>query len=298
MCAVMTVHSDDIEEITACVVECKRIGIDVLPPDINKSMPKFSLEDIDGSSKKAIRYGLSAIKGIGIAPAEEILKYRPFTSFDDYMAKIHDPTIKRFTDEGKKINCPLSKRNEPVLIYAGCFDDLNENRHKLINRYHEIRKDKDWVPLKDNYNRKLRLEYEKQHMGVYVSDHPLKNYPFVRWSEVEDGDTIELGGIIRKIDIISKNGKDYATGTLETLEDKRRFIVGGRVINKVRNKLKKDLRVVLVGIKNGQFDNINVSNIRLVVVNSKKQLEDIPDTVEIDPSLFTVDLPSGGENNG
>ena len=161
-----------------------------------------------------------------------------------------------------------------------------------MNLYFDHRKDKAIRLDEKKYDRKMKLEYEKEHMGIYVSDHPLKNYPFVRWSDVDDGDTIEIGGIIKKIEIKpDKRGNLYATGTVETLEDKRRFIVQDRVFNAYQRRLVKDLRVVLVGQKNDEFNNIRVKQIKLVVYNKAAAIAE--EVVEIDPSMFGGDSFEG-----
>lgn len=274
MCAVMTVYSDNIDEIIECIVECKKMCIEVLPPNINDSEVGFGVK-IMPTGKKAIVYGLSAIKGIGAQAAEEVIRHRPYTSFLDYMTRVHDTSNNKLKANGKKETCPLSKRNEPVLIKAGCFDTINDNRNAVLNEYMTLRKEKDWIPLDPNkYDRQLKLELEKELLGMYISDHPLKSYPFTRWNEVWDGDEIIIGGIISKFEIVTKNNNKYCTGTLETLEDKRRFIIGSRTLAKLESKLKKNTKLVIYGTKNEQWSNINVTNIKTIVHVTKPQQQD------------------------
>ena len=288
MAAVMTVHCNNQDEIIESIVECKKLGIDILPPDINKSKEGFTVEVLpDGG--KAIRYGLMAIKGIGEAPASEIVAHQPYASFDDYMNKVHDPSIVRIKADGTKMTNPLNKRNEPTLILAGCFDELEPNRHKLINQYYAIRKDKDVQQMDEKaFDRKLKLEYEKEYMGMYISDHPLKNYPFTRWAEVDDGDLIQLGGIIRKLEPkTSRFGGEFCTGTIETLEDKRRFIMYDKVYTAYKDRLKVGARVVIEGVKNEEYSNINVKRI-LFAIPRKKLMK--PTEPEEDFSVTEEDL--------
>jgi DNA polymerase-3 subunit alpha len=292
MAAVMTVYHSNIDKVIECIVECKKMGIDIYPPSVNHSKPGFSIEKTpDG--KSAIRYGLTAIKGVGISAAETLQQHRPYTSVKDFYDKIHNSKLKFFKEDGSKMNNPLSRRNEKVLIEAGAFDELEENRFKSLNEYMALRKDKKHqILMESSFDRKTKLSYEKEHIGTYISDHPLKNYPFMRWNDWEDGDKAELGGIIRKVEIKkNKKGNTFCTGTLETLEDKRRFIIHDKAYEKNKNKIKKDERVIMIGRKNSDYNNINVSEVKLPrFMRTKHQAPE--ENVEVDIELF------GGETIG
>jgi DNA polymerase-3 subunit alpha len=92
MCALLTAESGDIEKITAAISECRRMGVNILPPDINESHVGFTIVDDKKSlNQKAIRFGLSAIKNVGKAAIEAILEARKagsFTSLPDFFSRV------------------------------------------------------------------------------------------------------------------------------------------------------------------------------------------------------------------
>jgi len=284
MCAALTVRYDKPDIVLQCLIECKKMNIKVLPPDINKSKAIFSIEILEDGSK-AIRYGLTAIKGVGINAAEEVVRLQPYLSIDDFMSRIHPPVIKpkkpkklkgeviaitEIEDEviPIKVKSQLSKRNEPVLINSGCFNSIEINRYKLINDYMSIRKEKNYTPLiEDKYTKDIGLEYEKEYIGTYISDHPLKDYAFIRWEDWSNGDEEEIGAIIREIEVkTDKNGNDYAKLTLETLENKRQAMVFSNAYRKNKNRIIKDLHVVIKGTKkvSEHWENININEITVI----------------------------------
>ncbi|QJC38562.1 DNA polymerase III subunit alpha [Enterobacteriaceae endosymbiont of Donacia fulgens] len=189
MAAVLTSEMDNINKIIYLINECKNLKINILPPNINKSLYKFHV-DKNGN----IIYGLGAIKGIGQQQAFNILKARKkhgyFKSIFDFFTKINF----------KKIN----KRIIEVLILSGSLDDFNFNRGllinnlekitKIINKYLEEKKTgqidlfnkKNQILLQDNkyidnninlfWTKKDILIKEKNILGCYLTGHPLKKY--------------------------------------------------------------------------------------------------------------------------
>ncbi len=231
MCAVMSLDMTNVDKLLFYKEECKKMGFSVLPPDINKSLVEFAVE---GNN---IRYALAAIKSVGAANMEAIVKEREangnFKDISDFIHRI----------DAKQIN----RRQLEQLIKAGAFDCLDKNRGRLfanidtiishINSATELKNsaqnslfgveelqskvnlaDKpDWPELE-----KLRLESEA--IGFYLSAHPLDSYQkgmerlgVKKYVDVMQG--LRVGDVIRSKlagcvnsfqKRISKNGNKYA----------------------------------------------------------------------------------------
>ncbi|MBN1169078.1 DNA polymerase III subunit alpha [Candidatus Woesebacteria bacterium] len=128
MCALLTAESNDTDKISAAVHECKRMGIVVLPPDINESLTGFAIvSHNDENFGKAIRFGLGAIKNVGKAAIEAIISDRKenrFVSFTDFLKRV----------DGRKVN----KRVLESLVKVGAFDKFG-NRASLLESMDDIR---------------------------------------------------------------------------------------------------------------------------------------------------------------
>ncbi|MRI58378.1 MAG: DNA polymerase III subunit alpha [Epsilonproteobacteria bacterium] len=185
MAALLTSEQDNTDKIVKYVDEVKRLGIKLLPPDINLSSLEFSASTIDGED--VILFGLGAIKGVGRAAVESILEARSdgkFKSLDDFLQRI-DPN---------KVN----KKVLESLIKSGAMDSFGYTRRtlllnieRLVEASHEVARAKKMaenslfgdaeelidikVELEDKgeYDIKQILEFEKETLGFYVSGHPL-----------------------------------------------------------------------------------------------------------------------------
>ncbi|MGB6838659.1 MAG: DNA polymerase III subunit alpha, partial [Microgenomates group bacterium] len=128
MCALLTAESNDPDKISAAVHECRRMGVKVLPPDINESEVGFKItDDKDSLTRKAIRFGLSAIKNVGKAAIEAILDARSegeFLSFADFLSRV----------DSRRVN----KRVLESLIKVGAMGEYGK-RAALLSSIDEIR---------------------------------------------------------------------------------------------------------------------------------------------------------------
>ncbi|MFC1963120.1 DNA polymerase III subunit alpha [Chloroflexota bacterium] len=188
MSALLTIRMEQQESVTTAIAECQRLGIKVLPPDINHSRDTFTIEQ-DASGLPAIRFGLAAIKNVGVAGVKTIIAAReegnPFNSIEDFCRRADLKS--------------LNKRMLESLIKVGALDSLGERGSLLagIDRImslaqHEQRLKENgqttmfdlWghsvdVPLPGIELPKVeiisteKLAWEKELLGVYFSDHPL-----------------------------------------------------------------------------------------------------------------------------
>ena len=219
MTALMIHDIHNVDKLRLFVRESRRMGIAILPPDINASNALFSVENGD-----SIRYGLSALKGVGTAVMEKLVENRmhqgPFRSVSD--------CIQRTSPLG------LNKKNLESLMAAGAFDQLHpgqraslwasvevllrgasavENSNLLFPMEHTTLKD---VPPWSMYE---ALDYERQAIGFYLTAHPLEDYPSQSFvlSEcinedrvAEQGTFPMMGMVLEMNEKISKTGKKYA----------------------------------------------------------------------------------------
>ena len=261
--------------------ECKRLGIEILPPDVNESRDKFTVEN------GKIRFGLAAVKNVGSNVISEIVEVREkkgkFTSFSDFCTKV-DQSV-------------LNKRQIESLIKCGAFDSLNIYRSQLMKIYERtidsivsqkkrniegqfslfddaISQDlnmssKEEIPNIPEYNEKMLLTMEKEMVGVYLSGHPLSEYEkelekiattntseimelkesHENNSKIQDGSRIVLGGIIvKKQNKITKNNNMMAFITLEDLYGAVEGIVFPKIYESYKDVLYEDNIVVVEGI--------------------------------------------------
>ncbi|MEA2097908.1 MAG: DNA polymerase III subunit alpha, partial [Patescibacteria group bacterium] len=190
MASLLTADQENIDRVAIEVDECRQMGIEVLPPDVNKSFINFGV--INENKKEEIRFGLSAIKNVGHNIVETIVKERKengeYESIEDFVLRV----------ESRDLN----KKSMESLIKTGAFDSMEErskllaNMERILNfaKEHQQAKNNGQVSLfgdlgssEDNINKlqltnaklidkKERMAWEKELLGLYVSDHPLKEY--------------------------------------------------------------------------------------------------------------------------
>jgi len=248
MAALLTSERNDIDRISVLIGECRKTGLEVLPPDINESFTYFSVVP----KKNQIRFGLSAIKNVGSGIVEAIVEERKtkgnFTSIDDFISRINTKD--------------LNKKSLESLIKAGTFDKLAERNQLLFNIEKLLESSREIQKIKTNgqqglfdgmeFNNKIRLAsaepatekeklaWEKELLGLFISSHPLKNFQkilekkAVAISKIRDYNPkkiIKIGGIISSIKkIITRNGKPMLFLNLEDLSDRIEVIVFPRII--------------------------------------------------------------------
>lgn len=231
MAALMTSDYDDIDRLAIEITECKHVGIDVLPPDINESFNEFAV--VPG--KKQIRFGLRAIKNVGSNAVDEILRAREqqgkFTSIEDFLVHVNTRVVNRKSMES--------------LIKAGAFDKFGE-RHILLGNIdvmmafaNKLQKDalsgqtdlfggaspevKATLALSDAvaaYTQHEQLVWERELLGLYLSQHPLAAFetllaeqtiPLQTLKPEHDGKNVQIGGAISSVrEITTKNGQKMA----------------------------------------------------------------------------------------
>lgn len=273
MAAQLTSEAGDKDKEIANLNEAKRMGIKILPPDINLSVVGYVMdewEDDEGEVHPAIRMGMKTIAGVGDGVIEEIINERKtngaYASFSDFINRV----------SGKTVN----KNKVDSLIRAGCFDFAEPNRYKLLNHYYfNIRGDKEYngtpemyflnkkskdknIKPKTNeypvhnpldYTDEVKLNLEKEFVHIFVSGHPLEDLPYKPWSSVHDGEDVELGGRIEGLrKIKTKKGDPMAFLKLETQAETIDVTIFPRQYEKFEDRLFKGNNVIIKGTKQVQ----------------------------------------------
>lgn len=228
MTALLTIFGSDLERATKYIADAKRMGIRILPPDVNSSELGFTIED------KNIRYGLGGVKGLGEAAIRNIMEARPFSSLEDLISRVP-----------KK---QLNKRAIKVLALCGALDGLSEseNRMETLQTLYHIRGDKDDILDEIKlFTNKAKLETEKELLGVFVSGHPLENHAKpVEWDLIADFEPFETAGFVNSFrEITTKRGEKMATIEIEALEGPQKLVVFPSIWEGVRGDVQKDLIV-------------------------------------------------------
>ena len=277
MAALMTSCIENPGKVAEYILNCRQMGIQILPPDINKSEGFFSVEG------RCIRYALSAIKGIGKPVMEAISAERkengPYVSLRDFCERL----------SGKEVN----KRTLENFIKAGAFDSLGGTRKQFMQVYAQIldrvsqekknsltgqmslfdlmsedNKEAFEIPLPDvgEFGKEEKLAFEKEVIGIYISGHPLEEYA-EKWKKsisavtsdflpdeesgypkVKDGAKEIIGGMITDKTVkYTKNNKTMAFLTVEDLVGTVEVIVFPKDYERCSELIAEDAKVFIEG---------------------------------------------------
>jgi len=220
MVAVLSAEAGNTEKIVAAINECRRLGIEVLPPDINFSSVSFTIEKREG--KKAIRFGLSAIKNVGKAAVEAILAARkngPFSSLFDFCMRVDRRAINKKVIESLIKSGAMDRFGKRAAMLSG-LDKILSQAHLeqkrrgvgqvgLFDGETEGENLESKLPNIKELPRSQLLAFEKEHLGFYLTQHPLSPYleylsgkithKIEQLSEEEVGEKVVLGGIVTQI---------------------------------------------------------------------------------------------------
>ena len=283
MAALMTSVIDNPGKVSGYIMSCRNMGITLLPPDINEGYSGFSVTDHDG--KKAIRYALTAIKGVGRPVISAIVKERElrgkFKNINDFLTRmqgresdVNKRAIENFIKAGA-LDCFEGSRKQLMTVYVQIMDQLhNSGRNSMAGQMSlfdfagETEKKQYEVPLPDvgEFPRELLLEFEKEVLGIYVSGHPLEEYVGM-WKKnitnttadfylddetgvpnVKDNATAKIGGIISDKKIkYTKTDQVMAFLSLEDMVGTVEVIVFPKTYEANAPRLNTDAKVFIEG---------------------------------------------------
>ena len=285
MAAVLSNNMSDIKQVSFFMEECKRMGLQVLGPDVNESFYKFTVNDA-----YAVRFGMGAIKGVGSGAVATIVENRK------------DGRYKSIFDLTKRIDLrAANKKALENLVLAGGFDSFlgtsraqyfhddgdgttfyekairygskfqeNENSAQvsLFGEASDVQIAEPVVPPCDDWSTMEKLAKEKEVVGIYISGHPLDDYKFemkyfcnakleaLKNMESHMGKNLAFGGIINNVQHrLAKNGKGWGIFTLEGYDESYEFRIFGEEYLKFRHFLiQNNFTFMRVLVKEGWTD--------------------------------------------
>ena len=306
MTATLNYSIDRTDRIILLNKELSSLNIEFKKPDINHSQAKFSIEENNGL--KSIRFGLGAIKGVGIKSMSNLVKEREnngkFIDIIDFMNRL----------KGDVIN----KRQLEKLVQAGSFDSIETNRAKLfynVPKFVEIYggsnfKDQNQAMLFeenklsfddsnlfdqqiDDWSSGFLLKSELEVIGFYFSSHPVSLYPknyfrhnnIIEWNQIKLNEDIKSAKIVGSILDIkersNKEGRKYAFLTVSTLESQIELTIFSDKLNDFRNLIKEgNLLLFHIDISR------DIENMRLII----RKIEDFEQTFSNQKKIINIYL--------
>jgi len=282
MAALLTSVGDSKDKMAVYLNECRRMGIKVLPPDVNESIRFFAAVGED------IRFGLGAVRNVGANVVDGIVAARqdaPYTSFHDFLAKVPMHVA--------------NKRTVESLIKAGAFDSLGSTRRALIEVHEdaceaavgdkrreangEVGFDFDslWdepqqvtkVPERPEWTKKDKLAFEREMLGLYVSDHPLAGlevplakhasisiHDLLSSDDLQDGDQVTVAGLLTSVQhrVAKQSGNPYGMVTVEDFNGEVTVMFMGKTYAEFAPILQGDSIIVVRGRVSRRDDGLNL----------------------------------------
>ena len=280
MAALMTSVQDHVTKVSEYIQTCRKMGILILPPDINEGESGFSVSD------GQIRYGLSAIKSVGRPLIAAALKERQvngkFTSLKDFLTRmssgeLNKRAVENFIKAGA-FDGMKGTRKQKMFSYIGMMDDINrEKKESMAGQMslfdlvspEERREYETAMPDVGEYDKETLLGFEKEVLGVYISGHPLEEYEG-RWrknitattadflleeetgeTKVKDGESVTVGGmIVNKTIKYTRTNQTMAFLTIEDLLGTVEVVVFPRDYLKNQTLMQEEAKVFIRGRAN------------------------------------------------
>lgn len=265
LAACLTSVANDSDKVAKFIAECRRLGIDVLPPDVNESLANFTVV-----GNRRIRFGLAAVKNVGESAVEEILLRRKegrYRNIFDFVERVDTRVVNRRVLES--------------LIKAGAFGGLHPNRAQLLASLEDIlaysakRRKKDvkqrslfgeetvsgeTPPLREvaEFSRQELLQMEKEMLGFYVSDHPFREavstlqhiplFPLGNLKALKQEMRVKVVGMVGNVrKIVTKTGGDMYFVTLEDESGSVEAIFFPNLAEELKERLSEGKLLGIVG---------------------------------------------------
>ncbi len=293
MAALLTSVMGNTDKVAAYIEECRRMGIEIMPPDVNESEDNFT---VVGSK---IRFGLAAVKNAGHGAVEAIIDARQklghFSGLRDFCDKV----------DLRQVN----KRVLESLIKCGAFDSLRAYRSQLlavldktVEESQQANKDRqsgqvsffellgdavgftpavDELPVMDEFPESTRLNFEKEMLGLFISGHPLQyfrkelkifaSHTTSVLSELEDGTVVRLGGLVTGCkQIATRNGDLMAFYTLEDLEGSVETVVFPKVYAKYGKDIQNDSILLVTGKLSAKDEEVKILAEEIIPLSARR----------------------------
>lgn len=276
MSALMTSVKNNSEKVAFYITECSKMGVEVLPPDINESDVDFSVV------KGRIRFGLSAVKNVGTGAAEEIVKARkeggPFESLYAFCfrAGVNRKVVESLIKCGAMDS--LGKRSQLLEILLDTIERASRSRRADANQMSlfdlvapedlGVTEVGDILPDIDEFTQDELLKMEKEYLGLYVSGHPLQCYTgafdehgvvqYVALQDYEINAKVKVAGIIQEIKrYTNRKGEPFVIMTIEDLTGIIKVCVWPKIYEKYGHLLQVDKIILVSGVNASQIPDDN-----------------------------------------
>ena len=280
MAALLTSVKDNTTKVISYIMSSKSLGIDILPPDVNEGYSRFHV------ANGAIRFGMSAIKGVGEPVIEAIVDERErggkFESMHDFMMRLNSKVINRHTIENfikaGALDSMPGNRRQKMLVYDSMLDNANREKKDAIagqmslfdmgddelDKANEIK-----YPDVEEFAKEELLGFEKEVLGIYISGHPLNDYTELMQknctrtsldfmvsedddnssAKVTDGESVIIGGMItdKKVKVTKTSNKLMAYIQLEDLYGTIEVTIFPRDYERLKPLLEDDAKVFIRG---------------------------------------------------
>lgn len=273
MAALMTSVLDSADKIADYIAECKELNIPVLPPDLNRSMDKFTVE------KEGIRFGLGAVKNVGRGLIQTIAAKReeggPFRSLEDFLRRMGEGDLnKRVVENLIKcgaMDCFGLHRSQLLAMYETAMDAVADSRKRnvegqmgLFGMLEEEGNTEVSVPVPklQEMSRGELMAMEKETTGLYLSGHPMDDYrAYLKNTrvmtvaslmneerQVDDGAIVSVAGIVQKVKMkTTRNNSVMAYVTLEDDTGSMEMLAFSNTLTQCGSNLQEGKAVVVVG---------------------------------------------------
>ena len=316
MAALLTSVGDARDKLAIYLNECRRMGIRVLPPDVNESIAYFAAVGED------IRFGLGAVRNVGFAVVEQIKRSREekgaFTAFHDFLKKVPIPVA--------------NKRTVESLAKAGAFDSLGHTRRALIEIHEgaveravsdkrneangQVGFDFDslWdepdqatesVPVRPEWAKRDKLAFEREMLGLYVSDHPLAGMEqtlakhasisigeLLGGEAAKDGETVTVAGLLTSVQhrTARSSGNPFGMVTIEDFGGEVTVLFMGKTYQEFGPSLVGDSIVVIRGRVSERDDGLNLHAVSLFVPDTGTSLGSGPLVISLPEQRATTEV--------
>ncbi|WP_255563083.1 DNA polymerase III subunit alpha [Homoserinimonas sp. OAct 916] len=312
MAALLTSVGDSKDKLGMYLSECRRMGIRVLSPDVNESNGVFSAVGSD------IRFGLGAVRNVGNNVVEAIKTARAkegqFTSFSDYLKKVSVQAT--------------NKRSIESLIKAGAFDSLGSTRRALLEVHEDfvdeavklkkneefglmafdfgfdLEEDPNPVPERPEWSKRDKLAFEREMLGLYVSDHPLAGLEvqlakhasitisdLLSSEHIQDGETVTVAGLITGVQhrMARKSGNMYGMAEVEDFGGEITVMFMGKAYQEFSPALVNDSVVAVRGRVSMRDDGMNLHAFSMFTPDLGQSFGSGPFVLSLEESRATTD---------
>jgi len=273
MAALLTSDQGNTERVAIEIEECRQMGLEVLPPDVSESMSRFSvIPSFDGTEFKTIRFGLLAIKNVGEHIVDVIVAERnangPYTTLENFLERIQDKDLNKKSVESLIRSGAMDRFGERAVLYSNIDKMLAFSKsfaqEKAGNQGNlfgalpasmgapKLRLDPA-IPLPKG----TELMWEKELLGLYISDHPLKSLgpilkhfvtPCATAKKLPEGQMVKVAGIVGTAKkIFTKKNDPMLFVRIEDLSDSLEIIVFPKILAETMRSWEPDTVIAVEG---------------------------------------------------